>query len=140
MANGPNKFFPVGETIVKYFDGRPRGARRIGVLTRRFTALCRYVGHVTARISPHEDDADDADWYRVNYEDGDAEVRSRSMTETNFLKIPSTRFFRNEFPDHLFSVVENSGSEDQRFKNHGKRVRFGRDRGVRRYPGPAVDR
>ena len=50
------------------------------------------------------------------------------QTENNFLRY--LHLFRNEFPDTSLTVVENSGSEDQRFKNHGKRVRFERGRGV----------
>ena len=54
----------------------------------------------------------------------DAAEEEEPKKETN------DRLFRNEFPQFLFSVVENSGSEDERFKNHGKRVRFERGRGV----------
>jgi len=59
-----------------------------------------------------------------------AEAARGLRRKQTFLKIPSTRVFRNEFPENFFSAVENSGCEDQRFKNHGKRGRFERGRGA----------
>ena len=52
-----------------------------------------------------------------------------SVWNPNRFKIPSTWVFRNEFLGALPRVVENSGSEYERSKNRGKRVRFdgGRD-------------
>ena len=57
------------------------------------------------------------------------EVALGPVWNPNRFKIPSTRVFRNEFLGAVSLVVENSGSEYERSKNRGKRVRFdgGRD-------------
>jgi len=57
------------------------------------------------------------------------ELERGPMTENNFLRYLQFDCSRTNSKIG-FSVVENSGSEDQRFKNHGKRVRFERGRGV----------
>ena len=42
---------------------------------------------------------------------GEQRNAKKPTTETNFLRYLQLECFRNELPDHLFSVVENSGSE-----------------------------
>ena len=48
----------------------------------------------------------------------------RPAWKPNRCKIPPPWVFRNDFSGRFPPVVENSGSEDERSKNRGKRVRF----------------
>ena len=95
----------------RWAAARPLGAIRYRALVNNLFWNVNYFDSASAWAG----ETDRASW-------GVAMVSSVALYDGNkLLKIPSTRVLSERIPS-FFSVVENSGSEDQLFKNHGKRV------------------